>query len=386
MKVFYWSPFISEVATTYAVINSIKSIHKFSKNNIVQCKVIDVFNEWDPYQKILDQNKIEIVKLKTFLNIKKLPTSGFLKSRLTYILVFFFSIIKLHKKIKIEKPDFLIIHLISYIPLFLLNLFNYKTKFILRISGFPKMNFLRKIFWKISDKNLYKIFCPTEKTKIKLIDENVFSKEKMHVVNDPVIDVYKISKKIKRDFDNSYNWLKNKKFVLSIGRLSKQKNFIFLIKNFKKILEKNPDLNLVILGEGEDRGVLEKLIFDENLKNNVFLLGYQDNIYPFIKASLFFVLTSDWEDPGFVILEAMFSRKIILSSNCESGPKEIISNGSNGFLYKKRDSNDFCKNFFLVLEFIKNKNEVKKIKIKSLLTCKKYTQFNHFKIIKNYLI
>ncbi len=90
MKVFYWSPFISEVATTYAVINSIKSIHKFSKNNIVQCKVIDVFNEWDPYQKILDQNKIEIVKLKTFLNIKKLPTSGFLKSRLTYILVFFF--------------------------------------------------------------------------------------------------------------------------------------------------------------------------------------------------------------------------------------------------------------------------------------------------------
>ncbi len=386
MKVFYWSPFISEVATTYAVINSIKSIHKFSKNNIDQCKIIDVFNEWDPYQKILDQNKIEIVKLKTFLNIKKLPTSGFLKSRLTYILVFFFSILKLHKKIKNEKPDFLVIHLISYIPLFLLNLFNYKTKFILRISGFPKMNFLRKIFWKISDKKLYKIFCPTEKTKIKLINENIFSKEKMHVVNDPVIDVYKISKKIKRDFDNRYNWLKNKKFVISIGRLSKQKNFIFLIKNFKKILEKIPDLNLVILGEGEDRGVLEKLIFDENLKNNVFLLGYQDNIYPFIKASLFFVLTSDWEDPGFVILEAMFSRKIILSSNCESGPKEIISNGGNGFLYKNRDSNDFCKNFFLVLEFIKNKNEVKKIKIKGLLTCKKYTQFNHFKIIKNYLI
>ena len=46
MKVYYWSPFITEVATTYAVINSIQSIHKFSKNKKINCKVIDVFKEW----------------------------------------------------------------------------------------------------------------------------------------------------------------------------------------------------------------------------------------------------------------------------------------------------------------------------------------------------
>ena len=54
MKVFYWSPFISEVATTFAVINSIKSIHSFSEKKI-NCKVIDVFKEWSPYKKILDK-------------------------------------------------------------------------------------------------------------------------------------------------------------------------------------------------------------------------------------------------------------------------------------------------------------------------------------------
>ena len=195
MKVFYWSPFISEVATTFAVANSIKSIHKFSKNKKIDCKIIDVFNEWQPYREILNKNEIEIIKLKTFLDIKKLPTRGFLKSRFTYILVFFFSIIDLHKKIKKEEPDFFIIHLISYVPLILMNLFNYKTKFILRISGFPKMTYLRKLFWKFSNKNLHKIFCPTKNTKINLITKNIFSEQKMYNVNDPVIDVNKIMRK-----------------------------------------------------------------------------------------------------------------------------------------------------------------------------------------------
>ncbi len=386
MKVFYWSPFISEVATTFAVANSIKSIHKFSKNKKIDCKIIDVFNEWQPYREILNKNEIEIIKLKTFLDIKKLPTRGFLKSRFTYILVFFFSIIDLHKKIKKEEPDFFIIHLISYVPLILMNLFNYKTKFILRISGFPKMTYLRKLFWKFSNKNLHKIFCPTKNTKINLITKNIFSEQKMYNVNDPVIDVNKIMRKKRENIDPKYSWLNNKRYVVSIGRLSNQKNFIFLIKNFKKILEKNPDIYLVILGEGEDRDYLERFIKDQNLDKSVFLLGFQENIYPFLNSSLFFVLTSNWEDPGFVILEAMFSRKIVLSSNCESGPTEIIKNGINGFLYKNNNENDFIEKFFMILELLKDHRKKEKIKIKSLLTCKKYSQFHHFREISKHLV
>jgi glycosyltransferase involved in cell wall biosynthesis len=385
MKVFYWSPFISEVATTFAVINSIKAIKKFSKNKKINCKVIDVFKEWSSYQEILDHNNIETIKLKTSLNIKRLPVKGFLKSRFTYILVFFFSIIKLHKIIKKEKPDYLIIHLISYIPLILLNLFNYQTKFILRISGFPKTNLIRKFFWKISNKKLDKIFCPTLNTREILINENIFSKNKLFIVNDPVIDVNKVLNKRNKNLESNYNWLKNKKFIISVGRLSKQKNFLFLINNFKKILDRNPDLYLIILGEGEDRHILEKEILKKNMENNIFLLGYQNNIYPFIKNSLFFVLTSDWEDPGFVILESMFSRKVVLSSNCISGPKEIIKDGINGFLYKKNDKDDFCKKFFLILDLINNKNDLKKITLQGIIKSKDYSKFNHFKQIKNLL-
>ena len=79
MKVFYWSPFISEVATTFVVANSIKSIHKFSKNKKIDCKIIDVFNEWQPYREFLNKNEIEIIKLKTFLDIKNFQLGVFKK-------------------------------------------------------------------------------------------------------------------------------------------------------------------------------------------------------------------------------------------------------------------------------------------------------------------
>ena len=157
MKVYYWSPFISHVATVTAVINSIISIKKFS---IVKAdyRVINVFKEWSPYDIELKKNKIQCIDLGIFLNIKFLPKFGFLKSRFTYILTYIFSIIKLHKFLKKEKPEFFIIHLISSIPLSLLLFFKYETKFILRISGYPKMTVFRKTLWKLCSSKLHKVF------------------------------------------------------------------------------------------------------------------------------------------------------------------------------------------------------------------------------------
>jgi len=385
MKVYYWSPFITDVATTTSVINSIKSINKFSRKKI-NCKIINVFNEWDSLEGPLQKNNIQVINLKSFLNIKYLPKKGFLKSRITYLIVFFASIINLHILLKKEKPDYFIIHLISSIPLALLNLFNYQSKFILRISGYPKMNFWRKFLWKISNKKIYKVFCPTISTKNLLVEKKIFSLNKLFKVNDPIFDFKNISKNKKLDLDISLNWLKNKEFILSIGRLTKQKNFNFLIDGFKEILKDLPNLNLVILGEGEDKNFLRNKILKNNLQNNIFLLGHHKNIYPFFKNCLFFVLTSEWEDPGFVILESMFARKLVLSSDCDNGPKEIIKDGINGFLYKNRNMASFKKMFFIVFNLIKNKQgNAKEILLKGIKTSGNYSQLNHFKQIETHI-
>ena len=94
------------------------------------------------------------------------------------------------------------------------------------------MTYLRKLFWKFSNKNLHKIFLSYKKYKNKFdYKEYIFLEQKMYNVNDPVIDVNKIMRK-RENIDPKYSWLNNKRYVVSIGRLSNQKNFIFLIKNF----------------------------------------------------------------------------------------------------------------------------------------------------------
>ena len=127
MKLYYWSPFFSNVATEKAVINSIKSMNKFS-NKKINPYLLDVIGEWNSQRKELSDNGIIIKNLLNFKLLKYLPKYGFLKSRFSYIIVFFFSIFKLHKILKNEKPDYLIIHLMTFIPLILLLFFKYDTK------------------------------------------------------------------------------------------------------------------------------------------------------------------------------------------------------------------------------------------------------------------
>ena len=156
MKLYYWSPFISNIATEKAVVNSIKSVKKFSKEKI-NPYLLDIIGEWDIQKKNLTNDNIKIIDLLNFKLLKYLPKYGFLRSRFSYIVVFFFSIFKLHKILRKDKPKYLMIHLMTFIPLLLLLFFNYETKFILRISGYPKLNYLRSFFWKIVGKKVYLI-------------------------------------------------------------------------------------------------------------------------------------------------------------------------------------------------------------------------------------
>ncbi len=383
MKLYYWSPFISPVATVFSVINSIKSIKKFSKKN-VDCRIINVCKEWDPLQTIIEKNEIQIINLNTELDINKLPKGGFLKSRFTYILVFFFSVSKLHSLIKKEKPDYLLIHLITFIPLFLQLIFNYKTQFILRISGYPKINFFRKLFWKLINKKIHKVFCPTANTKKILIDNKIFDSNKLFILEDPVLDIKKIKEKLNSNSDATDK--ANGKYVISIGRLTKQKNFQFLIEGFKEVNKSINDIYLVIIGEGEEKKKLESKIIDYNLQNKIFLKGYKENVYPYLKNSLFSILTSKWEDPGFVILESMFCKKIVLSSNCPSGPVEIIQNENNGFLYDMNNIDSFVSKFILAYNISQYDPEKSKIMIyNAMKSVKNYTLFYHFKNIRAHM-
>lgn len=377
-KICYWSPHISNVATIKNVINSAISLKKYEKK-IFDVKILDVLGEWEGYTKIFNFYGIEILKFSNFNLNKFLPLSGFLKSRIVYFFVFFFKINQLKKILKSEKPDFLIIHLITVVPLYLLIFNKFQTKFILRISGLPKLSLFRRLLWRLVSKKIFLVTSPSEQTKNDLIKENIFPKYKLKILYDPLLDIKKISRKLreKNDFFN------NKLYFVNVGRLTKQKNQILLIRAFSEILKNNKNIFLYIVGDGEEKKHLDRYINSHNLQRNIFLTGHLRNVYPIIRDSLALISTSLWEDPGAAMIEASYCRKNIISSLCPNGPEEFLSQGKGGYLFKNNDKTDLIEKINLFL------NENKKIKYEKILLCKKktkkYTLFNHYKSLKEIL-
>ncbi len=378
MKLFYWSPFLSSIATVDAVINSINSLRKYDKNNKYKSFIIDSSGEW---QEKLDKiSGINIIKLYKKNYYKFLPKGNFLKSRLSQMIIFLLNFNLLKKLLFKEKPDFLIAHLVVSLPLVLFFFFKFETKLIIRISGTPKLNILRRFFWTLFSKNVHFITCPTKSTLQKLDNLKVFPKEKLKLLYDPILKVNSINIKKKEKIDEK---LRNEDFILGIGRLTKQKNFKLLIKSFYEISLKIPKLKLVILGEGEERAELEKLIDDLDLKKKVFLEGHKKNVFNYIYRSKCFVSSSLYEDPGFVILEAGFLNKIVFAADSKTGPSEILDYSKRGFLYKNNNYQEMVKTFFNYTK--KDSSNLMKKKIELKKYSKNFTIFSHYKNLNKIL-
>ena len=157
-KIFYWSPFTtSKIATVKAVINSAGSLNKFFNNNQLRISIIDAVHEWKDFEDEIKEKKIELIFLNKYSILNSFKKDGFIRSRIAYLYIFFKSFFPLIKILQEKKPDYLIIHLITSLPLILFTFKNFKSKLILRISGFPKKTFFRILLCKLDVKNIYKI-------------------------------------------------------------------------------------------------------------------------------------------------------------------------------------------------------------------------------------
>ncbi len=124
--------------------------------------------------------------------------------------------------------------------------------------------------------------------------------------------------------------------ILGVGRLSAQKNFPLLLRAVAKVREQRP-VRLLILGEGDDRAALEALIHNLGLSDCVALPGFVDNPYAYMRHAQLFVLSSDWEGLPTVLIEALACGCPVVSTDCPSGPMEILDGGTYGALVPMRD-------------------------------------------------
>ena len=151
----------------------------------------------------------------------------------------------------------------------------------------------------------------------------------------------------------------NKKLkILNIGRFTDQKDHLTLLKSMK-ILKDKYKLNfiLLIMGRGQNKSIIQNFIKKNNLNFNVKVIGFKKNPYKYIRCCDLFVLSSKFEGLPNVLLEAITLKKFVISSNCPTGPNEILNNGKGGILFKTGNSDDLAKkiNFYY-----NNKKDLKK--------------------------
>ena len=182
---------------------------------------------------------------------------------------------------------------------------------------------------------------------------------------DNFVDYQEIDKKLNEDLKIDFDF--NQKYFLTVCRLNEeQKDVKTLIEAFS--LYKG-DEKLVIAGDGPDRKMLEDLCIEKNIKDKVIFLGMIDNPFIFMKNSQAFILSSKVEGFGLVLVEALYCGTKVISSDCPTGPSQILLNGEAGELFEVSNVTELLNK----LEIIHNK-EYNKAKIEE--TLERYTKEN----------
>ncbi|MGM0676616.1 MAG: glycosyltransferase [Pseudomonadota bacterium] len=160
--------------------------------------------------------------------------------------------------------------------------------------------------------------------------------ERLHVVPSPIIhnDLEQLAtdqSALPANMDQEGPW------IVAIGELSHRKNYSMLLRAFAKVLERRP-ARLMILGEGRERGSLESLAATLGVTERVRLCGFVNNPYPFLKNAQVFAHSSRWEGLPVVLVEAMALGVPVVSTDCPSGPREILDGGRLGTLVDVGDA------------------------------------------------
>ena len=219
-------------------------------------------------------------------------------------------------------------------------------------SGWSK-NILKKYLYKI-------IYNLADRVIVNSID---FKKELKNKFNLDSISIYnplnknEILKSSTKRVDIKF-FKKKSLNIISVARFSEQKDHESLIKSIN-ILKSNFNIKLLLIGSGPEKFKINNLIKKFKLQKYIKIIKFKKNPYPYIKKSDLFVLSSKYEGSPNVLLEAITLKKFVISSDCPTGPREILDNGKGGILFKTGDYQMLSKK---IIFYLKNKKQLNKKK------------------------
>jgi glycosyltransferase involved in cell wall biosynthesis len=169
--------------------------------------------------------------------------------------------------------------------------------------------------------------------------------------------------------------------ILSVGRLTVAKDYAILIRAFARVL-KSRQARLLILGDGEERQALEGLVKSLQLQDDVSLPGSVENPYPYFAHAAVFALSSIWEGLPSVLVEALALGTPVVSTDCASGPREILGGGMYGRLVSVGDDRALAEALAATLDSPPNAEQLAAFPVKQFTVhaaVEEYAQLIHAK-------
>lgn len=305
-------------------------------------------------------------------------------------------LIKLYYAIKFISPDIIITFMsrTSFWIIPLKYIFNLNIPLIIDVTTNPNLHYKKRIYGKCLVRYLFPLKKANAIVPVSKELKEIFNKD-YKIPNSKIIPIYnsidvdKIQKKAQEkldDFEEVYNDKNIMKFI-TVGRLSGEKGHRYLIEAYSKVIKEIPNSRLFIIGEGPLKRQLEELITVKELKKYVILLGSVKNPYNYISKANVFVLPSLHEGLPYVLLEALACKTPIISTDCKTGPKEILGNGEYGLLVNTADSNDLANKMIQLAKDqtareVFSKKSAQQVKI---FDNKNFTD-NWVKLVENHLI
>lgn len=266
----------------------------------------------------------------------------------------------LRKVLKDEKPDFVI----SFSDTF--NIFSMINK----VTGFPakfitSTQLPSSIAYQGINKLIYgslitflfnradTVLAISQGIADDLVENFKVKRSKIKIIHNPVDNAI-VKEKAQEDLVDD-RLSKNKLKVINVGRLTAQKNHILLLDAFKLVL-KEIDAQLVVLGAGDLEEKVKNHSSTLGLNDDVYFAGFVDNPFKYCKDADLFVLSSDYEGFGNVIVEAMASNCPVISTDCDFGPNEIIVDNKSGNLVPTNNPEALAK---AIIDLLKDENKRK---------------------------
>lgn len=299
-------------------------------------------------------------------------------------------LIRIYKFISSISPNIIISFMdnTNIFTIFTKFLFRIKIPLILTVQTNPKMAYKKKMqYLNFLIKTLYplkivdKIIIISKELQFILENDYGIKKNKLKTIYNG-IELKKI-KEMKEDKILEYKEIFHNESLIkfiTVGRLIEIKGHKYLIEAFSKVKTEIPNSKLIIRGDGPFRIELEMFIRKKRLENDIIFLELKKNIFKYLAKSDIFILSSKYEGFPTVLLEALACGLPIISTNCKTGPKEILDNGKYGLLVKVMDSKDLAEKMIFLA---KNKELMKKYSIMSL---KRAKFFDLEKILKEWII